>query len=221
MAETDQHDDDLALLATLRTITDDDRRLVPAPPGLWDRIAAECAADASANASAPSAPPSSGASGTVPTAGRRGGWRSPAAWRIVVGAAAAIVALGGGFLALANRGDDPDERIVATAALSSDGLDTAPPGRTGEAEVVETGSAEIIKVDVGDLTPTSGEFLEVWLIKSDLSGLVSLGALRDDGEYEIPDGLSLSDYSIVDVSTEPHDGNPDHSGLSLLRGQLS
>ena len=220
MADIDHGPDDLALFATLRTLTDEDRTLVAPPPGLWDRIAAECAAEE------PASPTATGAStaasfddGTGQSATVRR-LRSPA-WRILVGAAAAIVALAGGFLALSNGSDDDGQRIVAKAELSSDGLDTAPAGKTGEAEVLEKGSNEIIKVDVGDLSAASGEYLEVWLIKADLSGLVSLGAIRADGTYQLPDGLSLSDYPIVDVSTEPHDGNPDHSGLSLLRGELS
>ena len=53
-----------------------------------------------------------------------------------------------------------------------------------------------------------------------ISGVVSLGTARPDGTYDFPPGLSLADCPVVDVSTEPFDGNPTHSGDSLLRGVL-
>ena len=216
---TDYSTDDLALLDRLQAITPDDHRLVAPPAGLWAAIEREVSADAatvletSDDASTTSGGPTAERVGRRPLRSGR--------WRIVLTAAAAVVALVGGFLALSGRADGPEQRTIASAQLSSDGLDSAPPGHTGKATVIETGSTDIIKVDVGDLAPTSGEYLEVWLIKADLSGLVSLGTVRDDGEYELPAGLSLADYPIVDISTEPHDGDPGHSGLSLLRGQLA
>jgi hypothetical protein len=45
--------------------------------------------------------------------------------------------------------------------------------------------------------------------------------VNGSGEYRLPDGLQVSDYPIVDLSTEPYDGKPTHSGASLLRGKLA
>jgi hypothetical protein len=53
-----------------------------------------------------------------------------------------------------------------------------------------------------------------------VSKLVSLGPLRPDGVYDLPAGLEPEQFPIVDVSLEPIDGDPTHSGDSLLRGQL-
>ena len=62
---------------------------------------------------------------------------------------------------------------------------------------------------------------EVWLIKADASGLISIGFLDGDtGTFTIPDGVNLSEYPLVDVSAEPADGNPAHSGNSIVRGEL-
>jgi hypothetical protein len=60
----------------------------------------------------------------------------------------------------------------------------------------------------------------VWLIDPTVSKMVSLGPLRDDGVYDVPAGVDPFAFPIVDVSAEPVDGNPAHSGDSLLRGQL-
>ena len=69
--------------------------------------------------------------------------------------------------------------------------------------------------------PTGEGFREVWLLKPDVSGLVSLGTLDGtSGRFDLPDGLDLSQYSVVDVSEEQFDGNPSHSGDSIVRGPL-
>jgi hypothetical protein len=53
-----------------------------------------------------------------------------------------------------------------------------------------------------------------------VSKLVSLGPLRRDGVYDLPAGLDPAAFPIVDVSVEPIDGDPAHSGDSVLRGEL-
>jgi hypothetical protein len=107
--------------------------------------------------------------------------------------------------------------------LASATLDAFPDwsGSTGSA-VVEQTAAGARFVDVTFRAPaTEGGFREVWLISSDTSQLVSLGVVRGDtGRFTIPDGLDLTRYDLVDISEEPIDGNPEHSGDSILRGQL-
>jgi len=65
-------------------------------------------------------------------------------------------------------------------------------------------------------------FREVWLIDRNVERLVSLGTMTGDrAEFTIPEGLDLDEYVIVDVSREHFDGDPTHSGDSIVRGQLS
>jgi hypothetical protein len=65
-------------------------------------------------------------------------------------------------------------------------------------------------------------FREVWLITADASALVSLGVLDGtDQTFAIPADVDLRDYVLVDVSQEPVDGDPTHSGDSIVRGELS
>jgi hypothetical protein len=72
-----------------------------------------------------------------------------------------------------------------------------------------------------DKTEASG-YQEVWLIAPDLSRLVSLGIMNSSsGRFDVPAGLDLSGYPIVDISDEPLDGNPAHSSVSIVRGTLS
>ena len=78
-----------------------------------------------------------------------------------------------------------------------------------------------IVVDLDAPVP-SGDVREVWLIRSDASGLVSLGLLDGStGRFVVPDGIDVDEFNLVDVSAEPVDGDPAHSGDSIVRGELS
>lgn len=203
---SEQHDyssDDLALFAALRSVTPADMRRSAPPDSVWDAIAA--AVDEPAPSSAP-APPA--------TVGRR---QLP---RRVVAIAAVAASIAAGVVVTGLVRGDESTTVVARAPLTSDGLEGAPDGLRGDAYVSERGDGRTLHVELDGLRPTSGEYLELWLITPDVSGMVSLGAARPDGDYELPAGLNVEDYPIVDVSTEPYDGDPDHSGGSLLRGVL-
>jgi hypothetical protein len=36
----------------------------------------------------------------------------------------------------------------------------------------------------------------------------------------VPAGIDTGEYDLVDISEEPYDGDPTHSGDSIVRGQL-
>jgi hypothetical protein len=42
----------------------------------------------------------------------------------------------------------------------------------------------------------------------------------ESGTFAVPAGLDLDRFRLVDVSDEPRDGNPAHSGDSIVRGAL-
>jgi Anti-sigma-K factor rskA len=136
----------------------------------------------------------------------------------VAAAAAVILVLGGvgaAWVALQPR---------PVTVLASAELDAFPgwTGSTGEAVVeVRPGGARVIELSLD--TPDGGDgYHEVWLITSDTTELVSLGVVHGSaGTFTVPEGLDLSKYDLVDVSAEPFDGDPNHSGDSILRGQLS
>ena len=137
--------------------------------------------------------------------------------RLLAVAAAVVVLVGGVGVTLWALQPAP------VTLLASATLDAFPAwvGSTGSA-VVEQTAAGARFVDVTFQAPaTEGGFREVWLISSDTSQLVSLGVVRGDtGRFTIPDGLDLTRYDLVDISEEPIDGSPEHSGDSILRGQL-
>jgi anti-sigma-K factor RskA len=213
-----------AELAELRALA---RRVDPGtvawetpPADLWDRIAA--AADV---ATAPEderlrdgrgehdnvrqlddARPSTAV--PAPAEGHRG-------WRVWAVAAAAAVVLVVAVGAIVRVSSSDDSTVVAAAALER-------LGATGEgrAELVEHDGALELRLATSGLDAGDG-FLEVWVINPDVTRLVSLGPLRNDGVYELPSGLDPAAFPIVDVSVEPIDGVPTHSGDSVLRGELT
>ena len=154
---------------------------------------------------------------------RRGGASGGRRWWPIAVAAGVVGVLAGVAIGAATGGfglfgGAPSQTVLATARLD------AFPGwsATGEAllEQDDDGVRSIV-VDLDAPVP-SGDVREVWLIRSDASGLVSLGLLDgSSGRFAVPEGIDLDEFTLVDVSAEPVDGDPAHSGDSIVRGQLS
>ena len=117
----------------------------------------------------------------------------------------------------------PTASVLATATL--DGFPDWP-GAAGSATVEALPDGErVVRLDldlpVGGGPDETEAYTEVWLITSDATRLVSLGTISGArGTLPIPDGVDLAVYDLVDVSAEPIDGDPTHSGDSIVRGQL-
>lgn len=153
------------------------------------------------------------ASTAAPVAAGEPWWRRRTAW---VAAASFLLGVGGTALALNLAGQEPEAPVVASAAL--DPL----PGRevTGTAAVHEVDGRRVLNVELGDAGPSG--YLEVWLLDADAQRLVSLGVLSGaEGSFELPPGLDIGEFPVVDVSDEPYDGDPAHSGDSIVRGKLA
>lgn len=111
----------------------------------------------------------------------------------------------------------PESVEIASASLAAF---PDHPGAAGAALVTELPNGE--RTVTVNLDAAAGEgFREVWLITADASALVSLGELEgSEGTFVVPDDIDLRDYVLVDVSQEPLDGDPTHSGDSIVRGEL-
>ncbi|WP_130178916.1 anti-sigma factor domain-containing protein [Cryobacterium sp. SO1] len=140
---------------------------------------------------------------------------------VPVAAAACAVGLVGGVAAGAwwqSTSAPAPETVIAQAQLD------ALPGWTarGSALVEESddGRREVV-VDLADDAGADG-LREVWLLTADATGLVSVGLLDgSSGRFSIPAGVDLAEFPVVDVSAELADGNPAHSGDSIVRGTLN
>ena len=96
------------------------------------------------------------------------------------------------------------------------------------ARTAATGTARIVDVNgrpelelVAHL-PRSRDAYEAWLFNS-IADAVPLGRIPPSGRLRVPLPASYRSYRVLDISREPPDGNPNHSGLSVQRvriGQL-
>ena len=121
-----------------------------------------------------------------------------------------------GAVAVTARDSGPD--VVASAVLDPLVDATGP----GQAELVAAGGTKRLDVSLSEAgLPAPDGYYEVWLIDRDVHDMVSLGPVRDDGTYDVPATVDVARFPIVDVSREPADGNPTHSGTSVLRGKLA
>jgi anti-sigma-K factor RskA len=149
---------------------------------------------------------------------RRLAWWPPRP-ALAAAAAAAVLAAGIAIGALvAGGGDDapPEGPALALARLGDAG-----PSAQGEARVVG-GAGDTLRVQVSGLPPSgSGAVYELWLLDG-ADRLLSLGSFRvpasGDAEVDVPLPVPVTDFRYIDVSREPEDGDPAHSGDSVLRG---
>lgn len=174
------------------------------PVSLWAAIEAEIEAEGESG-------PAIGAATdeiAMTRARRRRLWVATA-----VATAAAVVLVGIPVgLSLRRSTSTPDE-TAQLAALAD---------FTGSGQAHLEGHDLVVRVD--GLSPVQGEFYELWLLDVEgghVDDLVSLGTIDSGGTFHIADGIDLSKFSVVDISIEPDDGNPAHSGDSILRGQLA
>lgn len=148
-----------------------------------------------------------------------------AVW-IPVTAVIAIAAAVGGFVA------SPSLRpttVSASTVVERADLDALPgwTGAHGTATLTRSAGGKLsltIDMTPGSAQPATvaGPLREVWLMKPDLSGLMSMGFLTaSSGTFSVPDGIDVSTYGLVDISAQAANGNPGHSGQSIMRGTLS
>ena len=204
-----------AVVSSARAITDQDQPHTP-DRRVWESIRQELDLDV-ARVVADSA--ASDATTVTSLSSRR---RWPTGLLV---AASIFGVVAGGTLALgavALVSDEPAPTPIASSVVATTSLAALPAHEgTGEAEIVQTATGQELVVDVSNLTTTDG-FYEVWLIHPKTLEMVGLGALSGDtGRFAVPDGLDLSQYSLVDVSSEPFDGDPLHSTDSVVRGELT
>jgi hypothetical protein len=178
---------------------------VPPPPRVWDAIAA-------ATARAPEPPPAPRAD-VLPLQRRR----RPVL--LIAAAAVAGAVVGAGAVAVIRGGDDGAGGVtVANVTLAP--LDDA--HASGSASLVKReDGTRVLRLDL-EAPGLSDGYYEAWLLEPSVTGMVPLGVVESgETDFELPPSLDLGRFPMVDVSVEPMDGNPAHSGDSVVRGKLA
>lgn len=202
--------------------------LLSPPDRVWDAIVKEIessdteigSSDAMPGTAPSAAPapdaPSASAPGADDLASRR--QRRTSRWALAAAAAAGVAVGGVGVGAALGIGSaDEPVSIVAQAPLT----DLATELPAGDAVLETRPDGTQVLVVTTDARDVEDAYLEVWLIDEAIDGMVSLGHLTDGiGEFVLPAGFDVTNFPIVDISVEPLDGVPTHSGDSVTRGVL-
>ncbi|MDH3293416.1 MAG: anti-sigma factor [Acidimicrobiia bacterium] len=195
-------------------ITDADRERLILPSTLWPTIA---------EAMSPADSPTVRSARTAP-----GRWVGLTRTNLALAAAVLVAVIGAA--GLADRagvfGADVGQPL-AQASIGNTGLEVAFDG-SGHAALRTSDSRFEMELQLPPLPAQYGAYYELWMIDPDLDGMVSLGpVVVNDGEdarhtrtIVIPDTVDYRRYPVVDLSVEPIDGDPTHSGRSILRGSL-
>lgn len=192
------------------------------PPELWDRIAAELDAPSEQVEADPDVEHAAAPDSTVHYLQPRKTVR----WWVPVAAAAAGLLIGGAAVAGILLGQDAETEPPPVATPTVIGEATLEPVAaddfSGEASMVETeqGTMEIT-VEITSAPEASEGYFELWLRDEDASRLHSLGAVSPGTTtIEVPTGIDLGEYPVVDVSHEHFDGDPGHGGVTLAAGAM-
>lgn len=139
------------------------------------------------------------------------------------GLAAILLAMGvaAGLLIGGNGGSEGVRAGASDLMLAR--VDDGPAGARGD--VLLADDRRHAKVDVSGLDPSGPDrFYELWLLDED-GRMIAIGAFQvgADGraEVEVPIPITPSRYRYFDVSLQQDDGDPAHSGVSVLRGPTS
>ena len=143
-------------------------------------------------------------------------WRRPA---LAAAACLALLVAGAGIGALVFDGDDDAQVAAGDIDLRPLSADASGAGGTAQLDD-DAGEA---KLELSGLPPSPpSEYYELWLLDGPQK-LVSLCSFRvpDSGKASIrvPMPVDPQLFRFIDVSVEPVDGGPEHSGNSVLRAK--
>ncbi len=210
--------------------------LAPAPERVWRSMAGELGLDAGLPTAAPTA-----LSATSPRPAVRS--------RLLLAAAAIVLLVAGVLIGVFTRGSGsqatsapPTTSVTTVTATVSVTPPTSGPGPVSAVATLkivpggpgtgsEHGSAHLttaisgpqLTVQASGLPAIAGNY-EVWLF-GPTGHMVDMGALSPDGPsstgtFAVPHGIDPAEYATIDISVQQPDGNPAHSGKSVLRGRL-
>ncbi|MFI9155508.1 anti-sigma factor domain-containing protein [Streptomyces sp. NPDC053367] len=186
----------------------------PPPDRVWDAIVAELH---------PGTGPVRHDPGPRPPADERSRGGQRRLRRPAVLLAAASLAAGAALGSAVTRWGLDDHAAAAAAGPSASLAPLSAARAAGTVRVVDGDSADRREVTlaVTGLPRTDG-YYEVWLMDRSHTRLIAVGVLGPDGTatLPLPAGIDLAGYPLIDVSAQRDNGDPAHSGKSVVRGSL-
>lgn len=200
------------LAVRARSITDQCRVRHEPPSSTWHQIAV-------AIHDSPSSPTKPTSAPVVPDTALAGPGSGGSKLKFLAAGIAAAAALPALIIGM-NMFDDNDP-VTFVADIDNEDLPVEFDG-TARA-VVEVDDSPSLELEFSTEIPP-GEPIELWLASDGCNDLVSLGTLREGttswaGDW--PEGIDPEAFFVINLSFEPDDGDPGHSGRTILRGELS
>jgi anti-sigma-K factor RskA len=177
---------------------------------VWARVQGEIRADNSAA-------DTTGGSDVVALDSRRPARRRN--WALAIAASFVGLAVGVGVTLAATQSNTPASVTVAKAQIVPVSVPTA----HGQAVIERVAQGQrTLTINVKDLPAAKNGFYEVWLMNAKPVRFLAVGSLdaKHHGVFQLPPGLDLTAYPYIDVSLQPFNGSPLHSGDSVVRGSL-
>lgn len=199
--DTRLSDDDIVALA--RSVEPHDFERIDPPAQVWNNVLTELEVEvASREATA-----------------RRVNQRWFSSSHLLSAAAATLVMVGVAVAVVMWTGDDePLITEVAAAAMNDEGLPVSTPVLADATFECEDDTC-FVEVNLTRLPDAGTDNLELWVINGDVSDMHPLGNITGTtARFKVPAGVTVDEFPIVDISLEPDDGDPTHSGQSVLRG---
>ncbi|WP_313355266.1 anti-sigma factor [Microbacterium sp.] len=208
---------ELTRTVTIARTAVDGAELETPPQRVWAAIAAEVGVASAAEGDDADADELAAPAGRTET--DRGGHRPRRPRRRAVFAlAAAIVLIAGIGLTAWGAARTSAPTVLADATLSAFPTHA---GASGSADLERARDGALSLVVTTTIPPAAAGYREVWLIRGDGGALISLGVLDgSSGTFAVPADIDFGEYRLVDISAEPADGDPAHSGDSIVRGEL-
>ena len=142
----------------------------------------------------------------------------PGTWLLAAAGVGGILV--GGVITASVVGSSGEQDLTVATTVDLEPLPDWDTAGTADLAVNEDGQ-QVLVVSLNDSSAGTDGYQEVWLIDENVEGMVSLGILEgSDGQFVVPDGVDVASFPIVDISNEPFDGDPTHSGDSITRGQI-
>lgn len=211
--EADLSDSEREIAAMVRSVRSERIDWMAPPPGVWSRIEADLGLRAEDSIDRRGAGAERPDEAVVPGAPRRLSRRTLfTALGGGIAAGIALGALGRGVL------DSDTGRAVLTADLRTLTTDQV----LGRAIVHQQNGDLFLQVLANEPIEFAAGIVEVWLIHVDGKRMVSIGVYEgvESARYPVPQPLLDEGFRLVDLSREPLDGDNNHSGDSIVRGEL-
>lgn len=184
----------------------------PPPPAVWSAIRAAVTDTTVTPLRTPDTPADRGTGRTL----------SRRTLPLLLVAATVIGVLVGGGLVAAVGAWRAEPTVVAETSLAP--VPGGPDGpQTGVARIEQAADGDVLSISTSDLAEPAG-YYEVWLLNPATGGMIAMGVVPSGSgtaTLPVPIGVDLTQYVAVDISDEPMDGDPGHSSVSVLRGELA